>query len=162
MICFTGQSRASDEIIRDQVSSIMESDAQAIENMHQLKSDAIEMKQALLRGDIPGVAEVLDRSWQAKKATARRISNNLIESLWDIAHRNGALAGKISGAGGGGFMVFLVDPDERVRLMRALKEGGGIPDSVSLANEGVEAWSTGSGRRREPSGLQRRPECNSG
>jgi D-glycero-alpha-D-manno-heptose-7-phosphate kinase len=153
VICFTGQSRASEDIIRDQVSSISESDPWAIENMHQLKSDAIEMKQALLRGDIRGMAEILDHSWQAKKATASGISNSLIESLWDVAHRNGALAGKISGAGGGGFLVFLVDPDERVRVMRALKEGGGTPDSISLAHAGVEAWSAGRGCHPEPLSL---------
>jgi D-glycero-alpha-D-manno-heptose-7-phosphate kinase len=149
VICFTGQSRASEDIILEQVSSIAEREPTVIENLHCLKNDAIEMKQALLVGDIPGMAEILDRSWQAKKATAHRISNSLIESLWDIAHRNGALAGKISGAGGGGFMVFLVDPDERVRVMRALKEGGGTPDSISLAHNGVEAWSAGRGRHPE-------------
>jgi len=153
VICFTGQSRASEDIILDQVSSIAESDPKVIENLHCLKSDAVEMKQALLLGDIPGMAEILDRSWHAKKATAHCISNNLIESLWDIAHRNGALAGKISGAGGGGFMVFLVDPDERVRVMRALKEGGGTPDSISLAHDGVAAWSAGRGRHPEPLSL---------
>lgn len=141
VICFTGQSRASDEIIREQISSIVAND-DAVEKMHSLKADAIEMKQALLRGDIVGMAAILDRSWQAKKATAKSISNTLIETLWDVAHRNGAMAGKVSGAGGGGFIVFLCNPDERFRLMRALKDNGASPSGIAFTENGVESWST--------------------
>ena len=76
LVCFTGQARAS-AIIQDQVKSVATSDAGTLAAMHQLKSDAIDMKQALLRGNIQEVAEVLNRSWQAKRRTSDLISKYL-------------------------------------------------------------------------------------
>ena len=89
------------------------------------------------------MALILDRSWQAKKGTARSISNPMIEKLLDVAHRNGAMAAKISGAGGGGFMMIFAEPDAKPRLMQALRNAGGKPDTVNFTTEGGEAWTTG-------------------
>lgn len=143
IICFTGHSRSSGQIIKDQVSSVTSKDEITLEGMHQLKSDAMAMKSALLVGDLPGMARILDHSWQAKKSTAVSISTPLIDNLWDVAHKEGAMAGKVSGAGGGGFMFFLVDPDDRMRVTRALKEAGGEPDKIYLTDKGAEAWTIG-------------------
>lgn len=141
VICFTGHSRNSDAIIREQVSAIGTIDKSlALEGMHQLKADAQEMKLALLHSDILHMARILDRSWVAKKSTAHSVSTPLIDSLWAVAHANGALAGKISGAGGGGFMMFIVDPDERARVIRALNQSGGAASGVSFTEKGVESW----------------------
>ena len=68
-----------------------------MDGMRQLKDDAFDMKRALLIGDLKGVATIMNRSWLAKKATARQISNPAIETLWDVAMANGALGGKVSG-----------------------------------------------------------------
>ena len=141
VICFTGQSRSSDAIIRDQVSAITTVDKlDALEAMHQLKTDAIAMKLALLHSDIAQMARILDRSWAAKKSTAHSVSTPVIDHLWSVAHANGALAGKISGAGGGGFMMFMVDPDERARVIRALNHAGGTASGINLTEKGVESW----------------------
>jgi D-glycero-alpha-D-manno-heptose-7-phosphate kinase len=86
--------------------------ARTIDSLHQLKADALEMKQALLLADIARMAKVLDHSWQAKKQTASGISTGEIEKLYDKAMKSGALAGKVSGAGGGGFMMFIVPPEK--------------------------------------------------
>jgi D-glycero-alpha-D-manno-heptose-7-phosphate kinase len=142
VICFSGQSRASETVIKEQVTSITREDPVVLANLHKLKDDAKEMKLALSRGDFSALARVLNESWKAKKATAHGVSNTQIDKLWDIAHQNGAFAGKVSGAGGGGFVMFLVDPDSRTRLFEALTNAGGIPDGITLTNKGVESWPT--------------------
>jgi D-glycero-alpha-D-manno-heptose-7-phosphate kinase len=139
LICFSGQSRDSDKIIKDQIESVQQKD-DALTNLHRLKEAAVAMKQAVLQGDITTVAALLDQSWEAKKRTSSSVSNSFLDSLWNVAHSNGAKAGKVSGAGGGGFMMFLVEPDLRPHLLRALRDAGGAPEIISFSNEGAEAW----------------------
>ena len=140
VVCFTGQSRASHAIIEDQVRHLSAHDGAAMEGMRQLKSDAFEMKRVLLTGDLGSVATILNRSWIAKKATASQVSNAAIDQLWDVAMANGAVGGKVSGAGGGGFLMFLCDPNGRANLMRALLGAGGQPDTISFSEEGAQGW----------------------
>ncbi len=146
VICFTGVSRRSEAIIVEQQRR-MSTDAgaamhgDAIDSLHQLKRDAVEMKQALLRGEIPHMAEILNRSWAAKKRTASGISTGRIEELYDLAFANGAIGGKVSGAGGGGFMMFIVPPDRRIAVVRALNASGGTASGVHLTSQGAESWS---------------------
>jgi D-glycero-alpha-D-manno-heptose-7-phosphate kinase len=141
LVCFTGQARAS-AIIQDQVKSVATSDAGTLAAMHQLKSDAIDMKQALLRGNIQEVAEVLNRSWQAKRRTSDLISNTAVEEVFELGLKNGAVAGKVSGAGGGGFLMFMTDPERRYRLVAALNEAGVTASPVQFTTGGAEAWAT--------------------
>jgi D-glycero-alpha-D-manno-heptose-7-phosphate kinase len=140
VVCFTGVSRGSETIIMEQTAGIRLNDAKTIEGLHQLKADAIEMKRTLLTGNIRGMAEILNRSWAAKKATASMIATAPIDELCEIALANGALAGKVSGAGGGGFMMFIVPPDDRLRLINALNAGGGNASPVHLTLKGSETW----------------------
>lgn len=142
VVCFTGQSRTSEIIIDEQVGLLRSNNPQTMENMHRLKADAIEMKEALLRGNFDEVAMVLDRSWLAKKQTAASITNKTIDTLYDVAKANGAVAGKVSGAGGGGFMMFVTNPENRYHLMTALETAGGSPRPVFFTFRGVEAWTT--------------------
>ena len=139
VICFTGVSRRSERIIEDQTRR-MSGAERALDDLHQLKVDAIEMKLALLRGEIEHMAVVLNRSWEAKKRTASGISTDLIESLYERGRAAGALGGKVSGAGGGGFMMFLVPPPRRMQLIRALNEAGGTAGGVHFTGEGAESW----------------------
>jgi D-glycero-alpha-D-manno-heptose-7-phosphate kinase len=141
VVCFTGQSRAS-AIIQEQVKAVTQSNKEALEGMNQLKSDAIEMKQALLRGDIQQVSEILNRSWQAKQRTSGLVSNSVVEQVFELARKNGAVAGKISGAGGGGFLMLMTDPEQRYRLITALNENGSYASSVQFTEGGAEAWAT--------------------
>lgn len=143
--CFTGVSRRSEQIIRDQQSGMAQS-GDALDSLHRLKTDAIEMKQALLRGEVAHMARVLGRSWEAKKRTAPGISTGLIERLEGTAMAHGALGCKVSGAGGGGFMMFLVSPERRVELVRALVAAGAEATPVRFTMEGAEAWDVPGGR----------------
>jgi D-glycero-alpha-D-manno-heptose-7-phosphate kinase len=107
--------------------------------LHELKRDAIEMKQALVRGEIRRMAEILNRSWQAKRRTAAGVSTQLIDDLYETALSHGALAGKVAGAGG--VIMFIVPPQQRVTLIRALQEAGAQAGAPHLTGEGAESWS---------------------
>ena len=149
--CFTGVSRRSERIIEEQQRGMAIQASGALEGLHQLKRDAVEMKQALLRGDVAHMAEILNRSWEAKKRTASGISTELIDRLFETAMAHGAMAGKVSGAGGGGFVMFLVPPQRRVEVIAGLSATGATPAAVHLTDRGAEGWTApdlASGRTR--------------
>jgi D-glycero-alpha-D-manno-heptose-7-phosphate kinase len=88
------------------------------------------------------VAEILNRSWQAKRRTSALVSNAAVEEVFALARDNGAVAGKISGAGGGGFLMLMTDPEQRYRLIKALTDKGVYASSVQFTQSGAEAWAT--------------------
>ena len=138
----TGVSRNSADIIQRQTTGISSGSTSQLEATHKLKDEAVAMKEALLKGDLVQLAEVLERGWQAKKQTAEGISNPHIEQCFDVATRAGALAGKVSGAGGGGFVLFLADPVRRPAVMQALDELCiGAVQPTHFVSEGAVAWS---------------------
>jgi D-glycero-alpha-D-manno-heptose-7-phosphate kinase len=98
------------------------------------------MKQALLGGNIRHIAEVLNRSWQAKRKTSKSVSNAKVEEIFELGLKNGAVAGKVSGAGGGGFLMFMTDPEHRYRLVTALSEAGTSASPVQFTDGGAESW----------------------
>ncbi|WP_201281681.1 GHMP kinase [Methylosinus sp. Ce-a6] len=142
--CFTGVSRESDTIIRDQTSNMRLHDASALNALLELKEAAHRMKSALLVGDLREVGDVLNQSWLSKKKTATTISNSRIETLFDVARSAGAYAGKVSGAGGGGFLMLMSAPEMRANVLRALNNAGGDASPVILTDFGVQSWKTDS------------------
>lgn len=140
LICFTGLSRASAAIIDEQIQNARENRADALAVMHQLKRDAVRMKEAVLTGNIARFAEILDSTWHVKKKMAESISNPRLEEIYTAAMVVGAMAGKVSGAGGGGFIMFLIDPTRRSQVIAALKELGGVVEPFHFVNQGASAW----------------------
>lgn len=140
VLYFTGVSRASAAIIDEQSRNIVEGRSAPLEAMHRLKDEASRMKEALLRGDLGRFAEVMRAGWDAKKRSAASITNPAIDEVERLATANGALATKVSGAGGGGFMMFVCDPAERVRLVRALSATPGAVYDAHFTHEGATAW----------------------
>ncbi len=140
VVCFTGQSRMSHAIISDQIGAMERGDVAALKALHQLRLQSFDMKLALFKGDFEAFSAILSRSWAAKRATARGVSNPLIERLCVAAGNAGARSGKVSGAGGGGFLMFVCDPDRRAQVMRTLRSAGGEPSAVAFSAEGVEGW----------------------
>jgi D-glycero-alpha-D-manno-heptose-7-phosphate kinase len=141
VLFYTGRSRNSANIIEKQVSNIQSEDERCLAALHQLKAEASGMKEALLRGDLRRFARYMADGWESKKQTAGAISNEYIEDVYARAVRAGALAGKLSGAGGGGFMMFLVDPVRRVEVIEALqdmRDGEVVP--VRFQKHGTEGW----------------------
>ena len=140
MVCHTGRSRISSSIIEMQTDGMKRNDAEAMEALQQIKQDAIDMKLAVLRGDIHAIGDILTHSWAAKKRTATGVSNSNIDEIYDLALSNGAIAGKISGAGGGGFMMLIIPPERRPQLKRKLCEKGLIVLPIQITQRGAEAW----------------------
>jgi len=143
VLYFTGVSRSSAKIIDEQSRNIKEGDAGSLDAMHRLKIEATQMKESLLRGDFERLARVMQSGWEAKKQSASSISNPMIDEIEALAMRHGARATKVSGAGGGGFMMFLCDPANRVDLVRALGGAGGTVFDAHFTHQGATAWKLG-------------------
>lgn len=141
VLFYTGVSRESSNIIEEQNKSIEANSGNTVEMMLRIKQESFEMKEALLKGDIKGIAESMKRGWEAKKASSNKISNSNIDRIYDMVMNAGAMAGKISGAGGGGFIMFLVPPSKRMKIIRLLeqeKEGRTMP--CHFVDEGTQSW----------------------
>lgn len=136
----TGVSRSSAAIIDEQTRNMREPGSGSIDALKRLKNDAIAIKEAILKGDFAGLVERMRDSWEAKKLTAHGISTPEIEDLFRRAMGAGALAGKVSGAGGGGFVIFFVDPSRRMDVVRALQAAGGEVRPCHFTNRGTEGW----------------------
>ncbi|MGH9076987.1 MAG: dehydrogenase [Acidimicrobiales bacterium] len=141
VVFHTGASRSSADIIAEQVAHIDNGDQDRLEATHALRAEALGMKEALLAGDLHAVAGMLGRGWEAKKRIADGVSTGPIEEVFAVARAGGALAGKVSGAGGGGHIMFLVEPTERPRLAVALAGlGSGEVRPIHFVDEGAVAW----------------------
>ena len=140
VLYFTGVSRASAEIIDRQSRNIYARDHDSTEATHQLKEEAIRMKECVLKGDLRGLEATMQAGWEAKKRMAAGITNPLIDRMERVAFANGARAAKVSGAGGGGFMMFLCDPERRVGLIRALLAEGGSTLDFHFTQLGASSW----------------------
>jgi D-glycero-alpha-D-manno-heptose-7-phosphate kinase len=143
LLYFTGVSRESARIIDEQILAVHGSDAgsDSLDAMHEVKRLSYEMKERLLKGDLDGVVQQFAGSWGAKKRLSKSISNAHIDSIAATALENGAQAVKISGAGGGGFMMIFIDPKRRIDVMRVLGAFNGKMRRFEFTHDGVEAWS---------------------
>ena len=110
--------------------------------MHGMKREAQVMKECLLRGDFQGIVESMRQGWESKKRSAKSVSNPHIDTIYDAALAAGAFAGKVSGAGGGGFMMFFVPPDKRMSLIRTLGRFEGQISNCHFTKYGTQAWRT--------------------
>lgn len=140
VLYFTGVSRASADIIDQQSRNVEQGNQSSIDAMHSLKQEAVQMKECVLRGDLQGLARTLQAGWEAKKNMASSISNSLIEEVERLAFVNGAHAAKVSGAGGGGFMMFMCNPEKRIGLIRALSAQGGRLLDFHFTQQGATSW----------------------
>jgi len=139
VVCNTGMPRDSDSIIRAQASNVTHG-GRSLEATHKLKQEAVLMKEALLKGNIRQFGHVLEQGWISKKNTASGVSNERLDRIYDAAVEGGAYSGKVSGAGGGGFMMFLVDPPRRPDVFRALRCQKVEPMTVQFIEQGAIAW----------------------
>ena len=123
ILCYTGRARESATIIDDQVKELKK-DHSKEEAYDESKRLAVSIGRALKLTDIDGAAALLNLAWEQKKKFTSKISNNTIETLYRTAMDNGALGGKVSGAGGGGFMFFICAPGKREKVCKKLTEKG--------------------------------------
>ena len=140
VLFYTGVSRESARIIADQSSGVAAGQAVAIDAMHGLKREASTMKECLLTADFDGIVASMREGWASKKRSARSVSNPHIDAIHDAAIGAGALAGKVSGAGGGGFMLFFVPPERRMAVMQSLQAFDGQSGNCHFTPHGTQAW----------------------
>lgn len=140
LLYFTATQRMSATIINEQVKNVEQKNKNSIDAMHNLKEQANLMKDALLRGDLNRLGEILQFGWINKKQMANSISNKLIDEIYDTALIAGATGGKISGAGGGGFMFFFCPGVTKVKVTRALENLGGKAQPFKFTQQGLVTW----------------------
>ena len=140
LLYFTATNRESAKIIEKQAGNVTNKDQSAIEAMHQLKVQAQMMKEAVLKGKLSAIGEILDFGFQQKRKMAEGISNSRIEEIYEAALRSGATGGKISGAGGGGFMIFYCPGTTKYKVMQALEGFGGKEKKYEFVKIGLSTW----------------------
>lgn len=143
VLYFTGVSRESAGIIDQQSRNVRGRKQDSIDAMHQLKAESVAMKESILRGDFARLEQTFREGWASKIRMASGISNAGIDRVYEAALASGAYAGKISGAGGGGFMMFLARLDRKRALMAALAEFGGRVETCRFTHGGATAWRVG-------------------
>ena len=142
VLYYTGTSRLSAKIIDQQQAAFAKTGGAnaSVDAAHALKQQAVRMKEAVLTGRLDEIGELLDFGWQHKKRMAAGITNPIIDELYTAALGAGATGGKISGAGGGGFMTFYCPGDSRHRVVEILRGYGGEVRNFIFAEEGMVSW----------------------
>lgn len=140
VLYYTDTSRLSAKIIEVQSKNVKEKNQQSLDAMHKVKEQSIMMKEALLKGGLAEIGKILDFGWQYKKQMAEGITNPSIDNIYQAAMDAGATGGKVSGAGGGGFMFFYCPNVTRYRVIDALKQFGGQAKRYEFIQEGVKSW----------------------
>jgi D-glycero-alpha-D-manno-heptose-7-phosphate kinase len=140
VLYYTATSRESARIIEKQSQNVVSKKEKSIDAMHQLKRQAQLMKEALLKGRVHEIGEILDFGFQQKKQMAEGISNTLIDEIYEAAKKAGATGGKISGAGGGGFMTFYSPGNTKYSVIEALTKFGGFVKNYQFVDHGLTGW----------------------
>ncbi len=141
ILYYTGTSRLSSEIIEKQQVSVNQNSHDKVAAMHHTKEMAILMKEAILKGKLDDFGPIMLEAWKYKKLMAEGISNEKIDEIFNSAMLAGATGGKISGAGGGGFMYFYCPGNSRYKVISVLEKFGGIVRPFQFTKNGLNSWS---------------------
>ncbi len=143
-LCYTGKTRESGEIqsrlVKRQDKNSADKDEDVILALSRLKEITLKMRSALLKGKIEEFGELLHESWENKKRLDPQISSSYINQLYDLAIKNGALGGKLLGAGGGGYLLFYCSPLKRKKVTEELTKAGGQVLTFNFDRTGVISW----------------------
>nr|BCX00142.1 MAG: GHMP kinase [Bacteroidota bacterium] len=140
VLAYTGRSRYSAQIIESQIENYRQGREESVEAMDRTKQFAVELKRALLTGNFREFGLLLHEAWMEKKRISDKISNPFIDQLYEAARQAGALGGKISGAGGGGFMFFFTEFHRRHDVIRALEYHGAQVMHFGFTDSGMQTW----------------------
>ncbi len=140
ILCYTGKSRLSGDIIKIVMDAYIRGEKRTTEALRNLKRIAMEMKTALVCGDLKQFAALLKENWENQKQLDKSVTNPQIDHLFEVAYANGAIGGKALGAGGGGCLLFYcADNQEHTTRKALLKEGIQIID-FNLEFQGLQTW----------------------
>jgi len=140
LLCFTGVTRESANVIADQTARVENKEDGTLVGLRAQKELAVAMKAALLRGEVEEFGALLGEAWIQKKRMSPLISTPHIDETYDVAVTNGALGGKVTGAGGGGYILFYCDFARKHRVTEALTAFGATVTEFSFEPEGVMTW----------------------
>ena len=140
LLYFTGRSREGAAIIEKQQQATRSGNTVAVDAMHRIKQSAVDMKLALLQGDMASFARIMGQAWEDKKKMADTITNPMIQEAFDVAMGAGAISGKVSGAGGGGFIMLMVPPEKKYLISQALSALPGKVVPFQFTEKGAIAW----------------------
>ena len=140
LLCYTGTTRQSSRIIEDQRARVRGEQAETLEGLRAQKELAVAMKSALLRGELREFGSLLDEAWKQKRRMSPLISTPFIEEAYDVAMKAGALGGKVTGAGGGGYILFYCDFGRQHRLAEDLTRMGAAVTEFSFEPKGLTTW----------------------
>jgi len=141
LLCFSGGTRVSDHIIEDQTNRYQSQEASTLDGLRMQKELASEMKNALLQGSLTEFGNLLDQAWTYKKKMSPKITNAHIDQLYEQAKRHGAIGGKVTGAGGGGYMLLYCRYDVKHKVRAALAELGAEAVDFQFDHSGLTTWS---------------------
>jgi D-glycero-alpha-D-manno-heptose-7-phosphate kinase len=141
LLCYTGQTRASGQIIEDQTSRWTGGDEDALAGLRAGKELAVEMKNALLQRRVLDFGELLGAAWEQKKKLSPKITNEFIDTAYAEALKHGALGGKVTGAGGGGFILLCCPFELKHKVANALIALGGQVTEFEFTSHGLTTWS---------------------
>jgi D-glycero-alpha-D-manno-heptose-7-phosphate kinase len=150
LLCYLGQTRQSADIIERQVEAYRSGRPATVEGLHRLKDQTLEMKKALLLGQVDALGELLHQAWESKKKLEEHISNSRVDRLYQLARREGAIGGKMPGAGGGGYFLFLTRFDRKHRVAQAIEKHGAQVVPFQFERRGMLSWSSGTGTAPRP------------
>jgi len=140
VLFYTQTSHDSSEIIKQQQKNVSSKNEKSIEAMHHIKAQATSMKEALLKGNLNEIGSILNEGWEYKKRMADNISTDLFEQIYETAIRAGASGGKISGAGGGGYIFFYCPEISKYRVVEALKKHQCEVHRFQFTKHGLYTW----------------------
>lgn len=140
LLAFTGTTRESSQIIEDQTSRLVGGAGSTLEGLRAQKDLASQMKTCLLKGELATFGELLGAAWFEKQKMSPKISNDRIQELYDVAMKAGALGGKVTGAGGGGYMLLYSPFRRRSSVADALTKAGSQLSDVRFTSEGLTTW----------------------
>jgi D-glycero-alpha-D-manno-heptose-7-phosphate kinase len=140
ILFYTETSRISSEIIETQQRNVNEGSNKSVEAMHMIRDLAVKMKESILKGELNKIGELFHLSWEYKKQMAEGITNTYIDSIYEAALKAGSTGGKITGAGGGGFMFFYCPGNTRYNVIDDLSAFGGSVRRYEFTKYGLETW----------------------
>lgn len=140
MLCFTGITRLSGTIIENQTRAYKNRDKNTVEALDEGKRLALAIKKELLTGNLDAMGQLLHEGWEAKKRYTEGVSNPEIDRLYSRARAAGALGGKLTGAGGGGYLLLFCDFQKRQDVAKAVTESGGRIVDFDFCAEGAQSW----------------------
>ncbi len=140
LLYYSGLSRESANVITEQQKNVGKSKEGSINALLELKAQALVMKEAILTGNVDGIVDAINKGWEAKKASASKVTSGHLNQIFETAMKNGARAGKISGAGGGGFFMFFVAPENHQSVIDALEPYEGYFLNCTVREKGCFSW----------------------